>query len=342
MTDAGVRPVEHGEPPVVVSDVAEVQVAVHERLRDVVRRQLGQPPLHLGQAGAGGRHLVGVQQPQLGAAGQHLTERRQAALETAVGAPGRAQLRDVRHAVELDGGDRGGGRCGQPGGRVVLVGDTAQRLHQLPAPVRLVAQQRGDPAGEQPAQEVGDARLGTEVVARRLQEHRPAVGGDTDHRRQAPHLHRRRSARCAGGRDRRASRRPRRPPRRATARRTTPAGGAAAEPGRRRSRRPSRRRPAPAAGPSPEPAAARTGSGRSPGRPRGRATSRAPRPHAARRPPRAAQGPAGSRRGRRPPTRSRRPGRRQRGRRRPAPATGGNARRRSPARSSRTSRTPHP
>ena len=93
--EARVGPVEDAQPSVVVRDVAEVEVAVDQGLRELEGRQLREPALGPGQGRADRGPLVGVEEPQLGAVDGDGPQGVPGRVEPALGEPGRAQLGQV-------------------------------------------------------------------------------------------------------------------------------------------------------------------------------------------------------------------------------------------------------
>ena len=192
-----------------VGDVAEVQVAVHERGRDVVRRAAGRAAARP-RAGsrAGRRELVGVEQPQLGAVGEHVAVRgKSCGSSPRSGHPAARSCAACATQSSCMPAIAPGCRCGEPGRRVVLVGDSR--------PAAPSAASRG-PAGRPSSSGTrpGSSRARRSVmrgsdrkwshVAFKITD--PSLGGDAQHGRQAPHLHRDARLRCGGGRARQGSR----------------------------------------------------------------------------------------------------------------------------------------
>ena len=161
-----------------------------ERVRDPGRPELPHQRLEILGAGLDRVELVVGEQVAFGALREDAAEVGQRLLDAAATAPAGDQLVDV-----VDGGDL----RGRPLSVATSRPDPSARVSSsLPAigsissqPSRLLdGDQRRHEVGEQPRDRRVDARLGREVLARRLEPDVAAIGGDPRDGGDAPQLHR--------------------------------------------------------------------------------------------------------------------------------------------------------
>ena len=180
------RPVEDPQLAPVVGDVAGVQVAVGERVRQPARPELAQQCLGRARWRVGSScRSASVSRAISGLLARTSCHASSVASRPRSGQPAAAQLvepvecRDLRLPPQRR-------RCVDRTRGPVAVRGAAKRLHEHPAGPVVRPGQHGHQVSDPVGEATHDGRLGDEVVAARLEPQRAAVGRDLEHGRDAP------------------------------------------------------------------------------------------------------------------------------------------------------------